>query len=134
MQSTVWPGMRLSAVSKSNMGCGSSELSIPIGGIEKPTHVLLHRVLQRGEIRVIARAAQIFDAGLREVLVLVPDRSGHTDVLDVRRTAERCKHCGDQRTERSRTSSTHVVYSGYRRTVHEPGCHRNRIIHVNEIA
>src|SRR6516165_12190971 len=84
---------------------------IAIGLVEEGIDIFRNRLFQRGEAAVVAGAAQIFDAGLGEILILVADRRRHVDIFDVRRAAERGEHGNDQITKAARRSGADVEYA-----------------------
>ena len=69
-------------------------LVIAVGRVEIAVDVACHRVLERCEAGVIASEAQVFDARLREILILPADRIRHLDIFDIGR-APKCLEHGD---------------------------------------
>src|SRR5580704_3074064 len=95
MQITVCSDTDLSTSSKSYISFGrrfptmTPRSTVPIRSVEEACDVALDRVLERREARVIPRPVQVFDRGLREILVAVPDRRRHLDKFDVGAATER---------------------------------------------
>src|SRR5689334_6357241 len=92
MQSTVCRPNACARVSKSNIGTRyilRRRSAEAVGAIEEAFYVQTHRVFQRGEAAIVARAAQPIDLALREILVAAANLRGHVDILDVGRRAER---------------------------------------------
>jgi hypothetical protein len=61
------------------MICRCLPSPIPVGLVEEERDIAIHPLLERGEAGVVACPAQIFDLGLREILILAADRrrQGH---------------------------------------------------------
>src|SRR5262245_10791042 len=91
--------------------------AIAVGLVEEQRDIAIHPLLERGEAGVVACPAQTFDLGLREILILVADRRGHVDIVDVRLPAERAEHGGGQVTEAARLAGPDVEDARYRRRV-----------------
>ena len=70
--------------------------TIAIRAAQVPRDIARNRVLQRHEACIVAGTAQIFDLGLREILILIADKRRHVDIFDVGGLTERTKHRDDQ--------------------------------------
>src|SRR5215210_3271494 len=122
-----WP-MLARRFSKSSMS------AIPVFAIEILRDVAAHRLLQRREARVVARALQISDLGLGKILIAAADRLGHADIVDVRRLANRRIDRGDQILEAARFSGSDVENAGDLGGFEHPSYDRYGIVHVYEVA
>src|SRR5262252_6221867 len=116
------------------MICRCLRLPIPVGLVEEERDIAIHSLLERGEAGVVACPAQIFDLGLREILILAADRRRHVDVFDSRLSAKRAEHGGDEITEAARLAGSNVEDPRHRRRIKEPAHYRDRIIDVDEVA
>ena len=83
-------------------------LPVAVGTVEVRGDVVLHRRFERREASVVACPVQIFDLGLREILVLATDRRRHLDVLDVGGATSAANIGGDQVAERARRAGADV--------------------------
>ena len=129
MQRTVCSGASRSASSNVNM-----PLPKPIALVEKGGDVTLDRILERREAGIIAGALQLFDRGLRKILITIANRVRHGDVFDVGRAPERGKHCGDHVAERACLAGTDVEQARRLRGLDQPAHHRDRVVHIDEVA
>ncbi len=57
-------------------------LAVGVGSVEELRHVAFDALFDRGEARVVARAAQVIDLRLGEILILPADAFRHVDVFD----------------------------------------------------
>jgi hypothetical protein len=87
---------------------------------EKPRHIPLHPLLERQEVAVVTRTAQIFDARLREILVLRPDRRRHVDILDIGRSAQRLEERANEIIEAARPARSDIKNARYRGGIAAP--------------
>src|SRR5947208_12675590 len=88
------------------MICRCLPSPIPVRLVEEERDIAIHPLLERGEAGVVACPAQIFDLGLREILILAADRRRHVDIFDSRLSAKRAEHGGDEITEAARLAGS----------------------------
>src|SRR5262249_14881902 len=108
------------------MICRCLPSAIPVGLVEKERDIASHSLLEWGEVGVVACPAQVFDLGLREILILAADRRRHVDVFDSRLPAERAERGGDEITKAARLAGSDVEDPPPRRWIKEPADHRDR--------
>src|SRR6516162_4444580 len=131
--------MSLSASSKLNMALSLDDLPLPAVSdtdrpVEKERDIASHSLLERGEVGVVACPAQVFDLGLREILILAADCRRHVDIFDSRLPAERAERGGDEITEAARLAGSDVEDPRHRRCIKEPAHHRDRVVDIDEVA
>src|SRR5262249_16961299 len=129
MQRTVRSDASRSASSNVNM-----PLPKPIALVEEGGDVTLDRILERREAGIIAGALQLFDRGLRKILITIANRVRHGDVFDIGCAPERGKHRSHHFAKPARLARPDVEQTRGLRRLDEPAHHRDGVVHIDEVA
>src|SRR5262249_23693279 len=122
----------LSLIDASSVKYGRLEIRVAAG--EMASHKIPHRVLERGERRVVPGGPQPVDLGLGKILVARPDLRRVIDKFDDRRTTGSFPGRQHQILEAAGDAGAEVVEAATLALAQQPQHDRGAVLDIDEVA